>query len=144
QEYDYVFFDCPPRLSTACVNGLACADYVIAPTSLSQSDIEAVPRTLNWLRMLQPIMHGAFLGAVISRCAMRSGKLIRYEEGQLNSLKSLIERHLVGTSYVFDSKIPVKPAIYQATDAGRPAVLDPEVRAWFEPVTDELERRIHR
>ena len=83
QEYDYVLFDCPPRLSTACVNALVCADYILAPTSLSQSDIEAVPRTLSWLRQLHHVVRAQFLGAIVCGCNVRSDKLIKFEQAQL-------------------------------------------------------------
>jgi cellulose biosynthesis protein BcsQ len=47
EQFDYVLFDCPPRMSTACINALTCSDYVLVPSTLSQLDIEAVPRTLK-------------------------------------------------------------------------------------------------
>ncbi len=42
-QFDYVLFDCPPRMSTACINALTCSDNVLVPSTLSQLDIEAVP-----------------------------------------------------------------------------------------------------
>lgn len=143
--FDYVLFDCPPRLSTACVNALTCADYVVIPTSLSQNDIDAVPRSLSWLAHLRPVLHGQFLGVIANRCKVHGGRLTRDEQRQLGSLNQLIERHVPGSGHVFSAYVPAKPFVDHATAQRRPAVLDPtEGRPLFEPVAEELERRIHR
>lgn len=135
----------PPRLSTACVNALACSDYIITPTSLSMDDIDAVPRTLNWLKKLHPVVHCTFLGAVICRCTLRGGKLIRYEQGQLKRLETLIAEQLPGSGHVLEQMIPLKPLIYQSAGEGRPAVLDrDDGLPLFLPLVTELERRMHQ
>ena len=51
--YDVVLIDCPPRLTTGCVNALAASDYVLIPVLLEETSIEAVPRTLSWLKKFQ-------------------------------------------------------------------------------------------
>ena len=48
--YDVVLIDCPPRLTTGCVNALAASDYVLIPVLLEETSTEAVPRTLSWLK----------------------------------------------------------------------------------------------
>jgi cellulose biosynthesis protein BcsQ len=51
--FDLVLLDCPPRLSTACINALAACDYVLIPVILDQLSAEAAPRLLRWLRKLK-------------------------------------------------------------------------------------------
>lgn len=145
RDYDYVFFDCPPRMSTACINALTSADYVVLPTSLDRVDTEAVARTLNWLRELKGIVRADFLGVVISRCRMRLGKVVKSEEGALGQLENMIARHYPGTDYIFASKIPDNPRIGRYASVGN-ALLEEsrEVRQCFEPLCQELERRVHR
>jgi cellulose biosynthesis protein BcsQ len=50
---DFVLIDCPPRLTTACINALACSDFVLIPVLLDSTSTEAVPRMLEWLRRLK-------------------------------------------------------------------------------------------
>ncbi len=45
-DYDLVFFDCPPRLTTSSINALAASDWIVIPTALDPNDVEAVPRTV--------------------------------------------------------------------------------------------------
>lgn len=52
-QYDVVLIDCPPRLTTGCVNALAASDYVLIPVLLEETSTDAVPRTLGWLKKFQ-------------------------------------------------------------------------------------------
>jgi cellulose biosynthesis protein BcsQ len=63
--YDYVFFDCPPRLTTASVNALGCCDYLLVPVILEQGSVEALPKTLNWLARLPHVSRARLLGVVM-------------------------------------------------------------------------------
>jgi chromosome partitioning protein len=143
QAYDYVLFDCPPRMSTACINALTCADYLLIPTTLSQVDIEAVPRTMKWMKELHQVVQAVFLGAVITRGRMRKGRLVAHEQSQLDNLVQLIARLQPGSGLVFDAKIPDSPEIHRAA-ARRQAVVayNDEARGWFQAVADELKRKV--
>src|SRR5205085_8308927 len=55
-EFDRVLIDCPPRLTTACVNALACCHYVLIPVNLDRTASLAAPRLLGLLRELQPVL----------------------------------------------------------------------------------------
>jgi hypothetical protein len=50
REFDYIVLDCPPRLTTACVNALTAADYILIPVLLDERSTEGAPRLLRWLR----------------------------------------------------------------------------------------------
>lgn len=53
ENYDFVIFDCPPRLTTACINAITCTDYVVIPVIPDERSTEAVPRLLASLRDLR-------------------------------------------------------------------------------------------
>lgn len=143
QAFDFVLFDCPPRMTTACINALTCADYLLVPTSLSQLDIEAVPRTLNSLRNLHSVVRAEFLGAVITRGKMRNGKLTKDEKDQQRTLKDLIERHQTGQGFVFSAIIPDSPIIHKYAAKEKAVVAhEPQIRTYFEAVAQELERKV--
>jgi cellulose biosynthesis protein BcsQ len=71
--YDYVFFDCPPRLTTAGVNALACADGLLIPVTLDQQSVQAIPRTLRWLQRLPQVSQRGCGGWSPTRCGSSTG-----------------------------------------------------------------------
>src|SRR6266849_4725066 len=143
QQFDYVLFDCPPRMSTACINALTCADYLVVPSSLGQLDIDAVPRTLKWLRELHAVVQASFLCVVITRARMRMGDLVARERDQMDRMAEAIKDHQPGEGFVLPYMIPDNPKVRQFTDEGKAvAVHSPEGRAWFGAIAEEIERRI--
>jgi cellulose biosynthesis protein BcsQ len=145
QQFDYVLFDCPPRMSTACINALTCADYLVVPSSLGQLDIDAVPRTLKWLRELHVVVQASFLCVVITRGRMRMGNLVAAERQQMDRMAEAIKDHQPGEGFVLPYMIPDNPKIRQFTDEGKAvAVHSPEGRAWFGAIAEEIERRIRQ
>src|SRR5262249_50869228 len=50
RDYGYVFLDCPPRLTTACINALLACDYILVPVILDRRSTEGAPRLLRWVR----------------------------------------------------------------------------------------------
>lgn len=53
RDFDYIVLDCPPRRTTASINALACSDFVLIPTLLDETSMEAAPRLLASLRQLK-------------------------------------------------------------------------------------------
>jgi cellulose biosynthesis protein BcsQ len=143
--FDFVLFDCPPRMSTACINALTCADHVLIPSTLSQLDIEAVPRTLRWLHELHGVIRAQFIGVVITRAKMRLDTLVSYEQKQLGNLRELIRPHQPAEGWVFPCMVPDSPKIHQFTAQRKAvAVHTDEGRAWFGSIAEELERRVRQ
>jgi len=63
--YDYVFLDCPPRMSTACVNALAAADFVLIPVqgeAVAARSVEHIVNRLQELRECGPCSSLRVLG----------------------------------------------------------------------------------
>ncbi|MBQ2851618.1 MAG: ParA family protein [Thermoguttaceae bacterium] len=67
--YDYVVFDCPPRLTASSVAALVASDFIFMPTAPESFDVNAVSRTLNWLGVtIEKLRLSArFAGAVLNR-----------------------------------------------------------------------------
>ena len=145
QRFDYVLFDCPPRMSTACINALTCSDHVVVPSTLSQLDIEAVPRTLKWLDELHSVVRAKFLCVVITRARMRAGSLVAFERAQMDRLVEFIKAHQPGEGFVLPCMVPESPKIHQLSADGKAVALhSPEGRAWFGAIADEIERRVRQ
>jgi cellulose biosynthesis protein BcsQ len=53
QEFDYVLIDCPPRLTTACINALTASDFVLIPAQAEEISIRSVPHLLGRLKALR-------------------------------------------------------------------------------------------
>ena len=45
--FDFILLDCPPRLTTGCINALAASDYALIPVLPNAVSTAAVPRLLR-------------------------------------------------------------------------------------------------
>jgi cellulose biosynthesis protein BcsQ len=53
ERFDYVLIDCPPRLTTACINALAASDFIIIPSEAEKVSARSVPHLLRRIRELR-------------------------------------------------------------------------------------------
>jgi chromosome partitioning protein len=144
QSYDYVLLDCPPRMTTACLNAMTAADYLLVPTTLSEVDIDAARRTLTWLRELQGIVRAEVLGVIVSRRKMTAGRLVHDDRALLANLEELLRTELPNRKALFDAKVVDSREIHRAASQRQPAVLrHAGMRTMFQAVCAELQRRIH-
>ena len=69
EKYDYIFFDCPPRLTASSVCALLASDCVFMPTAPESFDVNAVNRTVNWLGKTRQNLNLSvqFGGAILNR-----------------------------------------------------------------------------
>jgi cellulose biosynthesis protein BcsQ len=78
RQFDYVLLDCPPRLSTACINALAASDFILIPVILDGTSAAGIPYLLRELRRFRsPGLFPDFsvLGIVANRTVYRLEKL---------------------------------------------------------------------
>jgi chromosome partitioning protein len=78
QQFDYVLLDCPPRLSTACINALAASDFLLIPVILdgtSTAGIHYLLRELKRFRTPNLFPDFSILGIVANRTVYRLEEL---------------------------------------------------------------------
>lgn len=92
ERYDFIFFDCPPRLTASSVCALAASDFVFMPTAPESFDVNAVSRTLNWLGQTRKNLGLSvrFGGAILNRTHKEQG-LTANEERSKNLVKLACE-----------------------------------------------------
>ena len=140
--YDFVLFDCPPRLTTACVNALGCSDFLLVPVLLEQGSVEALPRTLNWLTRLPHVSRARLLGVVANRVDMYAGKPVNAQQTILTYLPETLKRSGFHGE-VFHAIIKnQRSMIEEAANRGRIAAADDDGLNLFAGVTAEIEKGV--
>jgi cellulose biosynthesis protein BcsQ len=140
ERYDYVLFDCPPRLTTASINALACSDYLLVPVVLEQGSVEALPRTLTWLNKLPHVARTRLLGVVANRVEFWGGRVIATQQTVYNYLSETVSRAGHGGGAVFRAMVRNNRAkIEDAANAGRIAAAKDDALELFAKVVDEVE-----
>jgi cellulose biosynthesis protein BcsQ len=87
EHFDLVLIDCPPRLTTGCINALAASDYVLVPVLLEDTSMEAVPRMIGWVKKFQTTScpHLELLGIVGNKAFPRT-RLVQRQQAVWKSL----------------------------------------------------------
>ncbi len=147
--FDFVFFDCPPRLSTSTINALAASDWIVIPTALDLNDIEAVPRTLSWMQKLQKASEVDFhaqLGGVILNGTYRSGTttkdLTQYEVRSLAELQGTLRDFKEAGTAIIKHTVKNDNKVPQAVFNKRPYAVCDKGRELYGNVARELYERI--
>jgi len=143
QDYDYVLLDCPPRLTTACINAFAAADFVLIPVIPDRTSAEAVPRQLRTLKKLQGVLCPRLdvLGLVANRTSPKPG-MIHREQAIWDSLPRLCEDPWGQEIYQFRTLIRQKGAFAEAARANRFAARYPDIEPMFRDFVREVLQRI--
>lgn len=137
--YDLVIFDCPPRLTTSSVNAVVCSDYILIPTKLDDNSIEAIPRTLRWMKKRLQISHAELLGIVANETRKWGNNLVKNQQSSYDYLSVLLESQFPG-SHVFAATVQYIGDTVR--ERGQIASLQQNIREKFQPVADELKARL--
>lgn len=137
--YDYVLFDCPPRLTTASINALCCADGVVVPVILDQQSTYPLSHMIGWLRRLSNVTEAQLIGVVANQCRYAGGELAASQRSILNQMSDYLTRHGHGEDKVFRALVRSDPeTIAAAADAGRIATADDEAGELFADLVDRV------
>ena len=142
--FDLIILDCPPRLSTACVNAITASDYVLIPVLLDRLSAEAVPRLLRWLYTLKnqnvcPRLN--VMGVVGNRAKTLDGPSPK-QQTIWNNLKSECEDTWMEPVHMFDNMIPDKVSFSDALENDTFAALrDQNLKVKFRNLHDEIVER---
>jgi cellulose biosynthesis protein BcsQ len=152
--FDFVLLDCPPRLSTACINGLVASDFAIIPVMLDYTSTNSVPNLLRKLRRLREndvLPELGILGIVANRVKLRSEDLVNPEAVVWEDLRRPCEEAWKDSVYFFKTHIKQDSAVAEAaarhesgktthTFAAQYEKLKPFFDKLFQEVTEEIEK----
>jgi cellulose biosynthesis protein BcsQ len=140
QSFDVILFDCPPRLTTTCINALACADFVMIPVLLDKTSADAVPRLLHWLNRLRTCGVCANLsraGVVGNAGRLYNGAWTRPQQDILHQLRDTCPNGPVSV-YHFEQVVPYRSEFAEAAEKHTFASLGKALSGVFGNLVDEL------
>ncbi len=142
-KFDRVLIDCPPRLTTACVNALACCDYIVIPVILDRTSTLAAPRLLGLLREMQPVLMPGLGGVGLVADRTSRPTLIADEHDVWNELAVQCRDAWGRPVDRVPTAVPQRVAFRNAANRHRLAVnVDPEIREIFDRLADDLSERV--
>lgn len=144
-KYDMILIDCPPRLTTACINALACCDYVLIPALLDNVSTEAVPRLLKWLSKFKH-KYGVcpnleVLGVVGNRARTASGMSTK-QKAIWARLEDPCRDAWGQPVYLFKTSIPENVNFADAANSNSFAADTNKIRPIFLDLFTEIQQRI--
>jgi cellulose biosynthesis protein BcsQ len=146
QQFDLVFFDCPPRLTTSSINALAASDYIVLPTSLHPNDVDAVRRTLQWWEKLHAIkaFQAKLAGVVLNRTFRRgtAEDLTKDEKISMEQLHRMIQPYEPTGGAVLRHVVPNTPAVARFAAGHTPLGANEQGYEVYGDTAKELLKRI--
>jgi chromosome partitioning protein len=153
ERYDYVLIDCPPRLTTACINALAASDYILIPAQAEQVSAGSV---YHLLRRLRPLREGGVIPDL--KVLGIVGNMVSAEAHQANSREAKLLRQLEApASDHWGNKVRLLKArirysdyyakynrdAYEKGHVQLPVIAVEAIREQYEKLTKEIEGYIH-
>jgi len=141
--FDRVLLDCPPRLTTACVNALACCDYVLIPVILDRTSTLAGPRLFGLLRDLRRILMSDAVGVGLTANRTSRETLVPNEADIWNELAAQCGDFWGRTVDRLPTVVPNRVAFRDAANAHRFAVdTDTDLQKLFAALANDLRERM--
>lgn len=144
EQYDLILLDCPPRLTSACVNGLAAADFALIPVLPDLVSADAAPRLVEHLRKLKleysvcPDI--SLLGLVANKAQNKSGLSPRQQQ-VWESLHDECLARWGEPVHRFQTVVPQSVEFASAAHEGRFAS-EGSLSAVFRDLVDEIHQRM--
>lgn len=154
ERFDYILFDCPPRLSTGCLNALTASDYLLIPVQAETISIRSVQHLLTRLRELRQdevLAHLRVLGMVANMISAKAddhqsqeGKLLENAATAARNPQiwgqpiTLFQTKLIRTHYYAEAT--------QELDNNRRlklAIDYPSIRKQYHNLIKEIEERVY-
>ncbi len=143
-EFDYVLLDCPPRLTTAYINGVVASDYLLLPVVVDKMSLEGLPRQLGWLRKLTDqgiIPNTQLLGVLANRSGNRE-KLAPRETEMWKVVPPFYNKAWGDEVYCFRRHIFQAVAFFHAANQGKFPALIRDLQPIFNQLANEVVGRI--
>jgi chromosome partitioning protein len=143
--YDYVFLDCPPRLSTACINAIAASDFALIPVMLDPLSSVSAPnllRKLNQLRSKNVLSDLKILGVVANRVKILNAQPIKSQADEWSNLGDFCKKAWGQAVHLFNSMIRQSANFEQAARRQNFAAFSDDLKPLFTDLMTEMEARI--
>lgn len=121
QQYDYIFFDCPPSLGLLTVNALTAGDAVIIPLQCEYYALEGLTQLMETINLVRKGLNSGLKveGIVFTMFDGRTNLSIQVVDE--------VKKHF--KKYVYRTIIPRNVRLSEAPSHGKPIVLyDPRSR----------------
>jgi len=145
RQYDYVILDCPPRLSTACINGLAASDFALVPVLLDPVSSISAPnllRKLNQIRSKGLLSSLDILGIVGNHVKLLKGRPVRNQLAEWEQLPVRCRQAWGSDVHFFKTMVKASAEFSHAANRRRFAASCDELKPAFTDLTDEILARI--
>jgi len=119
RDFDYIILDCPPRRTTASINALACSDFVMIPTMLDETSMEAAPRMLASLRHLKRdtrVCSNLSVMGVVANMVADASHLSDIEKDRWNRLRVQCQDRWGEPLNLFETAIPRRKGFGHAAE----------------------------
>jgi cellulose biosynthesis protein BcsQ len=136
--FDFILLDCPPRLTTGCVNALAASDYVLIPVLPNAVAAAAVPRLLRWLKHLRKAAFPelSVMGVVGNKAKFLRDLPVKNQQAELAALAPLCQEQ-------WGEPIRFFPALRMHDPIAYPLpALDPTLGAAYLDLADQINKEL--
>ena len=136
--FDFILLDCPPRLTTACVNALAASDYVMVPVLPNSTSTAAAPRLLLWLKHLRRLACPdlSVMGVIGNKAKYYGDAPVKNQRAELDSLAKLCQD-------VWGEPVRFFPPMRTHDPLAQPLpALDPKLRGAYLDLARELNKEL--
>jgi predicted Zn finger-like uncharacterized protein len=143
RDYQYILLDCPPRLTTTCINALAAADFVLIPVVLDEKSAESAPRLLRWLRERRATLFAGVggVGVVANKTrGLTRDRLVNRERDEWDTLAIACRDAWNGELAGFDTVVPF---FTEAAMARKFPACHRELGPTFRALAEELRAFLH-
>jgi cellulose biosynthesis protein BcsQ len=152
ERFDYVLLDCPPRLSTACINALAASDFAIIPVMLDYTSANSAHNLLRKLRRLrerQVLSELRVLGVLANRVTFYRGKLVNAQAVVWDELRAPCQEAWGAPVHFFKTVIKQSSGVAEAAarhDSGKAtrtlAAHADDLKPIFHDLVQEVKKRV--
>jgi cellulose biosynthesis protein BcsQ len=136
--FDFILLDCPPRLTTACINALAASDYVLIPVLPNSTSTAAAPRLLKWLKHLRQFAcpELSVMGVIGNKAKFYGGSPVKKQQAELDTMAGYC-RDKWGAEVTMFPALVVHDPIAQPLPA-----LDPRLRGAYLDLVSRLNKEL--
>jgi cellulose biosynthesis protein BcsQ len=138
--FDVILIDCPPRLTTGCVNALTAADQLLVPTLLDHPSVDAIPLLLGWIGLLKQngVCPNLELLGIIGNRASAKTKLSKREADLWKRLEERCRDHWDKPIRQLQMIIPQRVCFADAAEKRAFAAASEDLQPIFQALAKEL------